>query len=192
MNGIDVDAFVKSLAVKQFGKAAKGHRNLSELQASLEAPMDHIGTIANQVMRENAKGFAATYGIPDLQQLELISGTLMSQLLLPGSIAVRQAARLSVSSLVSLQEAFMNRRIPRSGLSAIMKSIPAPFASLVRAGSLVPTSEANVWLSEASITPIALVSSKSIRYMLTEKRYPELGVRLEKIYKRADWPPPWS
>ena len=46
-----------------------------------------------------------------------------------------------------------------------------------------------VWFNN-DITPMEDVMTKQMKLDILMKKAPNIGVRLEKIYKRADWPPP--
>ena len=189
IGGIDVDSFIKAIVVKQFDKAARMHRILGLLQGMVEAPLDDISIDARVVLRNNLRSSADFVAIPDMGQLELISGIPMTALLAPGSRASRMSDLEQISSLASLQLAFDDRRRARSRMSLILKAIPRSMAALIRSGDLIQVPVKLVWFNN-DITPMEDVMTKQIKLDILTKKAPNIGVRLEKIYKRADWPPP--
>ena len=84
----------------------------------------------------------------------------------------------------------MGGRVSRAKINLILRSIPAAIANLIRNNSLVPATANTVWLTTSTISALEAQSSKSIRQSLLMSKYPNIGVNIEKIYKRADWPPP--
>ena len=186
INGIDVESFVKSIMAKQFAKAAENHVTLSKLQ-SLE--LDGISQTARLSFRQNYRSFAQEYAMPDLQQLGLISGIPVNLFTTTGTTAARFVTLEDIASLWDLQSVFHNRRHNRSRISTILKALPRPVANLVRAGSLIQHPIKLVWFRQSGITEHKQISAKTIRKDLFNARYPNLRVRLDKIHKRADWPP---
>ena len=190
INGIDVECFIQSIVVRNFCKAASLHRALGDLQLSLTASIDDISVGAKSILRNNCRKFAEGFAMPDLNEIEIISGSPLSILLTPNSRAAEAAVAESIDSLSSLQLAYNARRGALRGLSVIMRAIPKQIATLIRAGLLVRAPIAVTWMSTSGITRGDKLSSSCLRKALMEEKYPSLEVRLEKIYKRADWPPP--
>ena len=190
IGGVDVESFVKSLAVKQFEKAARTNRTLGQLQSTIDSVPDEISMVARAVLRSNCRSFAALYAMPDLRQIELISGIPMVSLLTPSTNASSVAAIEQIDSLGSLQEAFNDRRRSRTRISTILRAVPKSMADLIRAGTLIQSPVNFLWLSQSHIAIAKSTPTKVIRISILTSRLPDLGVKLEKIYKRADWPPP--
>ena len=189
INGVDVDSFLRALAVKQYGKAASRHRILSQLQSSYENLSCGISPTAKLTLRAHYKEFAADYALPELHQLPFLSSIPLNLLLAPGSVAARLAGRMDVDSLGGLQTVFRNDR-HRAGVNKILRSIPRQFALLVRSGSLTQSPSSVIWFMANSICRLEKISTKQIKLYLVNHRFPRLGPDLKKTYKRADWPPP--
>ena len=190
INGIDVESFLKSIAVKQFVKASNSHRILRSLQFARDIPMDGICKVAREVLRINYKQHAPAFSMPNLQQLEAISGIPLSILLGSTTQASAQAANEQLDTLGDLQHAYINNLNNRTRINLILRALPRPFSNLIRSGSLHHSPIRIVWCTSDSIDSAALLKSKSIRQALVLKKYPDLKIAIEKIYKRADWPPP--
>ena len=191
IDGIDVESFVSAIAIKQFGKAARNHRLLGELQMSLDPLVaDEICTVVRESLRSNLRNYAAHYVIPDLQQISLISGIPLSQALRPNTRAIKVAEHEEMVTMLDIQRGAMGGRVSRAKINLILRSIPAAIANLIRNNSLVPATANTVWLTTSTISALEAQSSKSIRQSLLMSKYPNIGVNIEKIYKRADWPPP--
>ena len=47
-----------------------------------------------------------------------------------------------------------------------------------------------VWFNADGIVSTSAISTKMIKSTLLGQKFPQIGARLDKIYKRADWPPP--
>ena len=72
----------------------------------------------------------------------------------------------------------------------ILKALPKAIATLIRSGSLIQVPTKIVWFSSESITSGESASTRFIKLALLAVRFPNMGVKLEAVYKRADWPPP--
>ena len=190
IGGVDVDSFIKAIGIKQFEKAARNHRILGLLQGLVDLSLDDVAMDARNALRNNCRTYAGNFAMPDLNQIELISSIPLCSLLIPASNAARIVAQESIESLGALQEAFNDHRRARTGISAILRALPRPIAALIRSGSLVHLQTKLAWFSSDSIIPSSAISTKMIKAALLEIKFPNIGVKLEKIYKRADWPPP--
>ena len=190
IGGIDVESFVKAIAVKQFEKAARSHRILGSIQGLIDSPLDEIGKEARISFRNNCRGFAENFAMPNLEQSELISGIPLMALLAPASNAAKIASQEGFSSVGMLQAAYSHRQRPRTRISVILRALPKPIAALIRTGALIHLPMKLVWFNAESISVCESVSTKLIRLSLLITRWPDIGVKVEKIYKRADWPPP--
>ena len=189
INGIDVACFVQSIVLRTFCKATVHHKALRELQLSMTASLDDISVSAKVALRANLRNHAREIAIPDLAELELISGIPLSTVLSINSRAAIAANTESLVSLASLQTAFNARRSPGS-LGIIMRALPRQIATLIRAGLLSRAPVAVVWLNESGICRGDMITSSNLRKDLMKEKLPSLEVRLERIFKRADWPPP--
>ena len=190
INGIDVESFVTALAVKQFAKAAKSHRILGELQDAFEPPLDDVTRVSRAVLRSNYRSHAAELGMPDLSQLQQISGMATRSFLAPISNAARIAKEENLSSLGSLQLAFNRGRTARGRINSVFRSLPRSMANLIRSGSLLQSPISHVWLNDSLIWNIDSMKSQVLRDKMVEDKFQSLKVDLGKVYKRADWPPP--
>ena len=190
INGIDVDSFIKAIVVKQYGKAAKGHKLLALLQSLAEAPIDNICVEARAVLRLNCRNFVEAVAMPDLGQLETISRITASTLLNPGTRAAKFSDLLQIDSMGDLQLAYNDHRIPRASISVILKAISRPIAELIRSGMLTQSPGSNFWFGSDTATPLEAAPNKAIKLTLLQLKAPTIGVKLEKVYKRGDWPPP--
>ena len=188
INGIDVETFFKSIAVKQYCKAFNKDRVLKALQTSVDSPRDEVSVIGVTTMRENYRKFASNYSLPNLSQLELISDIPLLPFLVPYSNAARLATQEAIESLGTLQIFFSNARLPRARLNVILKSLPRCFATLIRSNSLLNMPTQVVWFGESSISKAELLPTKVFRQTLLAGKFPVLKVGREKIYKRGDWP----
>ena len=189
INGIDVDSFIKSLTIKQFGKAAKLHRSLRALQLTCENLRDDISQSARTMLRLNYRNFGDQFAMPDLRQIELLSGIPVVLCLTPSGIAAKMATRLGIESLGSLQRLYHSGRV-RQCCSRILRALPNPLANLIRANLLVPTTVNICWFSSSYVARMDVVPSKLIRLTILNRKFPNLGVNIASIHKRADWPPP--
>ena len=189
IDGIDVDSFVKSLAVKQFEKAARTHRKLGSLQGIMDYQADDIAGEARAALRTLSRMCADSHSMPDLEQPVLISGIPLVSLLIPTTNAAKFAAQENMSNLGQLQFALVGRRRIRSKILAIMRALPKPFAALIRRGVLIQAPSKLVWFSNEHIKSCESVTTKEMRTSLLSLRVPNLGVKLGKIYKPVDWPP---
>ena len=189
INGIDVACFVQSIVLRTFCKATVHHKALRELQLSMIASLDDISVSAKVALRANFRNHAREIAIPDLAELELISGIPLSTVLSINSRAANAANTESLVSLASLQTAFNARRSPGS-LGIIMRALPRQIATLIRAGLLSRAPVAVVWLNKSGICRGDMITSSNLRKDLMKEKLPSLEVRLERIFKRADWPPP--
>ena len=187
INGVDVESFVQSMAVKQFIKASEKHPMLGALQVSTG---DDVSIIARKVLKANYCKFALDYNMPDIAQLELISGMPVQLLLSSGTKASKLAKQIAVESLWEVQQALLVTQRHRSKVTAILRALPRSLANLARAGNFLQMPPRTVWFHLNEITRAEHVTSKMIREHLLSEKFPQLGVRLEKVYKRADWPPP--
>ena len=95
-----------------------------------------------------------------------------------------------IDSISTLQIAFNDQRVARTRLAIILRALPRSLAVLVRSGSFIQVPNKIVWMGLNSIELAENVSTKLIRLTILVRKFPINGVRLEKIYKRADWPPP--
>ena len=190
INGIDVDSFIQAIAVKQFVKADRSHKVLKSLQLSNEIPVDGVGYKARELLKQNYNRFAGVFVIPDLQQIEAISGIPLSLALRPNSQASMHATRYMIDSLGALQQFINRNQHGRAISSSILKALPRPFSNLIRAQHLVPAPVKIVWFSSDSVIDADCLRTKSLKQALIERKFPELKVRLHQIYKRTDWPPP--
>ena len=190
INGVDVDSFIRAIAVRQFAKAAKGHKKLSALQFSSEIPMDGVCMSARETLRQNYKRYAAEYAIPNLQQIESISSLPLPILLGPQTRANRVASQALLLSLGDLQQAFIANRLGRTRLNEIIRALPGPFSNLIRSRVLIHSPARTAWLSNNGIVMVDRVPTRTIRFDLLANKIPTSGVRIDRIYKRADWPPP--
>ena len=188
INGVDVEAFLTALAVKQYGKASVQHRVLGKLQSSYEVSCGVTRT-ARAALRANYRKLAVEFSVPDIRQIPLVSALPVNILLLPGTAAANIAMQLDISSLGCLQEAFINGR-RRADISTVLKSIPKPFAALIRTSTLIQVHVQVSWLNSHDIVGLASISTKLLKLYLWEDRFPTSGPDIRKIYKRADWPPP--
>ena len=190
INGIDVECFLQSIVVRNYCKAASQHRALRELQHSTMASSDDISRIAQKILRANCRKFAEQFSIPDLRELGLISGIPLSNLVLPDTRASESAIRESFESLASLQMAYNSGGRLRKAAIVTMRAIPKQFSTLIRGGEIVQSETKSVWFSGSVINIADSLSSKALRIEIMAGKHPLLEIRLEKIYKRADWPPP--
>ena len=190
IGGVDVDSFIKAIVVKQFEKAERNHRTLGLFQALVNDPLDDISVDARAIMRNNIRTSADLFSIPDLGQLELISGTPLTSLLTPGSRAAAVAAEEMIDSMAALQDAFNDQRIARNLLTIIIRALPRPMAGLIRAGALIQAPRKLIWIGSTGIDLAERVLTKQINLSILRQKFPNMEVKLEKIYKRADWPPP--
>ena len=190
IGGVDVESFVKAIAAKQFDKASRAHRILNRLQGLVDSPLDDISSEARAVFRENHRCFAASHAMPNLNEIEFMSGIPMTALLIPTSRAAKTAALECINTTGELQEALNDRRRARTGLSVILRALPSPISALIRAGSLINVPSKLIWMNSDSIQSCEAVSTKVVKIAIVMMRLPNMGVKLEKIYKRADWPPP--
>ena len=190
IGGVDVDSFIKAIVVKQFEKAERSHRILGLLQAMVNNPLDDISIDARAILRNNIRLSAGRFSIPDLGQIELISGTPLTTLLTPGSRAATLAASEQIDSMATLQAAYNDQRITRNLLTTIIRALPKPMAALIRTGALTQAPRTLIWIGSTDIELAERVSTKQIRLSILRQKFPNMEVKLEKIYKRADWPPP--
>ena len=190
IGGVDVDVFIKAIAVKQFEKAARTHRILGSIQGLVEAPLDEVGREARSVFRSNCRNFAEVFSVPNLNQIELLSGIPLMSLLSPLTNAARTAAQEDITSLGMLQVAFNDPRRARTRISIILKALPKSIARLIRDDVLIQIPSKLAWFSADSIILCGSVTTKIIKLSLLTSKIPSMGVKLEKIYNRADWPPP--
>ena len=190
INGIDVECFIQAIIVRNFCKAATQHRVLRELQHSTMSLPDDISKIAQKALRVNCRKFAELLSVPDLRELGLISGIPLSTIVLSNSRASEQATNESLESLASVQLAYNSGGRLRKAATIIMRSLPNQFSILIRASLLIPSETSSVWITDSGIKAADSMSSKALRIGIMEGKFPMLDVRLEKIYKRADWPPP--
>ena len=189
LNGIDVDSFIKAMAIKQFGKAMEKNRTLEALQRSIECPLDGISTVARSMYRANYRKFSANFAIPDLHQIELISGIPASLYLNATSHAARLVSQANIETLGDLQRLFTSGRV-RSTCSKILRALPSHTANLIRMNCLVQSPKKILWLGDTDLVQINATSSKAIRLSVLNCKFQSLEVKLEKVYKRLDWPPP--
>ena len=190
INGIDVESFIQAIAVKQYVKAAKSHRILGLIQRTNEIPVGSVGHKAREALRLNYKEHAAVYSIPDLQQLEDISGLPLTLLISSNTQAAQIAAQDAIESLGTLQQKFHLALNGRARVNKILRAIPRPFSNLIRANQLHQVPAKISWFSNDAIIDADRLPTKTIRLALTGKKYPDLRVNIQRIYKRADWPPP--
>ena len=122
INGVDVDAFLKSIAIRQYSKAFSKSRILGELQLAQGA--DEIGKVARPVLRQNFRKYAGDFAMPDLRQLELISAIPVAAVLSSNTNASNAASRESIGTLGDLQQMFSNRLMARTRVASILKSLP--------------------------------------------------------------------
>ena len=188
INGIDVETFLQAIAVKQFIKAANSHRALGPIQLTEEIPIDGVGFKARAILRLNHRQFATAFSVPDLHQLEAISGIPVSVLLGPYTQAAQIVTQEAIESLGELQQRF--NRASNGRVNKILRAIPSPFSNLIRANHLQPAPVKIPWLSEEAIVSADRLTTKSLRNALLSKKFPNLSVDIKQIYKRADWPPP--
>lgn len=163
---------------------------LGLLQSVIDYAVDDISVVARAALRSNCRNYVESFAMPDLEQITIISGIPLASVLTPSTNAARLAAQEAISTMGQLQQAYSDRRRPRAKISAIMKAMPKALAALVRVGILIQTPSKLVWFSADHICPCESVSTKIIRLSLLTFRIPNLGAKLEKIYKRVDWPPP--
>ena len=154
------------------------------------ASSDDISRIAQKILRANCRKFAEQFSIPDLRELGLISGIPLSNLVLPDTRASESAIRESFESLASLQMAYNSGGRLRKAAIVTMRAIPKQFSTLIRGGEIVQSETKSVWFSGSVINIADSLSSKALRIEIMAGKHPLLEIRLEKIYKRADWPPP--
>ena len=190
IDGVDVESFIRAIATKQFIKATRSHKALRLLQFSSEIPSDGISICARAVLRQNYKKFSTAHSMPDLHQLESISGLPLALMLGPDTQAARYASRCLLDSLGALQQAFITNRNDRSMISSILRAIPQPFANLIRTQALFQVPVRIAWLSTESIMNADQMPTKVLRQALVQIKFPNLQVQIGKIYKRNDWPPP--
>ena len=187
INGVDVESFVQALAVKQFSKASQNHPVLRDLQLS---STDELSLLARQIFRQNYKRFSIEHAMPDLSELEHISGIPVQLLVAPLTKASKFAAQLSIASLWDLQQIYIRGYHDRTKVLAILRAIPVELSNLVRAGSMLDFPLRIVWFNTGIIQSTEKIASKTVRVQLLLEKYPNMSVQIEKIYKRADWPPP--
>ena len=188
INGVDVEVFVKSIVISQFVKASRQLPLLRTLQESLECPIaDEITSGARATFRQNYRQGISGYAIPDIEQTNLISGIPLSLLISSKTAAARFAAHESLKTMSDLQEAFLLGR-NRTKVSSIIRAIPASLANLVRSGLLTQSPSKIIWLCTSTIIESSKITTKGIKEHLISQKFS--GIKLEKIYKRADWPPP--
>ena len=101
----------------------------------------------------------------------------------------RLAGQLDIGTVCDLQDAFSSGR-SRAMISAIVRAIPASFTNLIRMGSLVQVPSKIVWFGFSSIVEARKISTRMVKESLISIKFPNLGVKIEKIHKRADWAPP--
>ena len=190
INGIDVECFMKSIILKQFSKAASKHSVLSRLQLSFSAPSDDISRMAKAFLRTNIRHQSMAVAMPDLRQIELISSIPLPVLLAPNSNSARLAERHELISLGDLQLAINAGRIARGQLNGIMRAVPRQLSNFVRTGVLVQAPARAIWFTDSDLNESVLITSKKFRSDLLQVKFTTLEVKLENIYKRADWPPP--
>ena len=190
IGGVDVESFIRAIGVKQFEKAARNHRILGLLQGLVDAPLDEVSLEARNVLRTNYRAHAENFAMPDLNQIELISSIPLCALLVPASNAARVAVEGNINSLGMLQVAFNDQRRARTGISTILRALPRSMAALIRSGSLIHLENKVVWFNADGIVSTSAISTKMIKSSLLGQKFPQIGARLDKIYKRADWPPP--
>ena len=189
INGIDVESFLQSIAVKQYSKATNNHRILSLIQTSA-IPLGDVSTTARKVLRNNFRTHAEQVAMPNVQQLQLLSGIPLATVLTPESNGAILAAQAAIVNLGQLQLIWNRRQITRSRIGVILRCLPKEIAALLRSGMLLDSPSFEVWFSRSSITKIGTLASKAIRKEIIARKFPDHFVDLGKIYKRMDWPPP--
>ena len=189
INGIDVDSFIQAIAVKQFVKAANGHRVLGPIQLTNELPKSGAGYKAREVLRLNSRHFAEAFSMPSLSQLEAISAIPLATLLNSNTQASIIATEDSIVTLGALQQSYHTARA-RTRVNKILKAVPRPFSNLIRANLLYQLPIKIPWFSTDSIAEAPKLSTKAVRMSLVNKKFPNNMVDIKRIYKRADWPPP--
>ena len=75
-------------------------------------------------------------------------------------------------------------------VAAVLRALPRQFSNLVRTRNLLQSRAKAVWFRTSAIVSSQQMSSRAIREHLFSDSYPQIGLRIEKVYKRADWPPP--
>ena len=189
IGGIDVDSFLKAIAVKQFGKALKLNRTLGAIQRSCDSLIDDISALARSTLRLNYRKFSDQYAIPDLNQIELISGTPVLVYLKPSSKAAKAATEHGIETICNLQQLFHSRRA-RVSCTTILKSLPSSVSNLVRSNLLVQSPSNVCWFSSTDIDSLSCANSKKVYQTILFCKFPNLKVDIARIYRRLDWPPP--
>ena len=190
INGVDVESFIKSIVIRQYVKAAKSHRGLREFQASLTQSFDSISEGATEAFKSNCKRHASDFPLPDIRELELISGIPLVAMLGPKSKALGYAKENFIVSLSDLQISVQRQSLTRNKVECLLKSLPNSIAVLIRGNGLVQAPTRHVWFSAFGIKLAENLTSREIRMDLFAAKFPDSGVKIERIYKRPDWPPP--
>ena len=188
INGVDVHSFINAIALRQFGKASQSSRILGAVQASVAAPKDFICDNALSLLKIGATTFLRHNPMPNIAELEAISGLHISIFFKFDSDAARSASRLGIGNLFLIQSELYNGRIPRPRINNLIRKLPLQLARLIRAGVLLNAEPSFALMSNKE--SIQLNSTKSIKQALQSWKPPTQALDLNKVHRRQDLPAP--
>lgn len=186
INGIDVECYLESIIVKQYNKAKEQCKLLAKIQLSFIAPKDSIGSVASLLLRNHYSDALRNANL-DLNEIEVISGIPLINLLKERTRAYELVSQLNISSLWQLQDLINYGNRPRSFYYSVLRSLPTCVSTLVRAREITDSPLKLVWMIDGKFSLFNKNNNRLIKKSMINKKLALNSVNLGQIYKRTDW-----
>ena len=189
IDGVDVFSFIKAIQIKQFNKA-NNHHILGTLQSSYEGCDDEISEAVFSFLRTHYRAVLRD-GIPDLQQIALVSSIPLKFFLSPNTRGHLLMSESGIRSLYEFQRAINNDRISRTHTNVVIKQLPIVVRALVRSQSCIDSQPSVVIsMDEDSLESVDRIKTASLRRRLVALKGLNHPVQAKEVYKQPLWQEP--